>query len=486
MAKSIEEGIIRFPEDMPTDIPMLRNALVEFARLEQDPYVFQALLYFFSSLIEDSNLDINNVGAITALWNSCRAELRKSDEFIFHNATTCSQTDSVIDRLNPIATICELRSLAAIHVKGNPSSRLGSIEDDFTIISRGYDWIVRCVYKLNIPETWKAWLELTYEKQPARLFDTPENTGYDIFFHTIEDAANIEGFDAMIPLIKFWLRQALTIVEVWNQRLMVDGDEPVEDGLGASPMPPYPWCDAAYRKMWCRFINDIRDPFSDYPYMVRQEVLRRVSYQQVFEQCWEWVCGATAGVEAKDFDPFEVRAEIHNRVLTMIVDEYQPQYPDIQAMLEKEFGRRVEGERGQLLAEGPIVSTCSLEEDLQATRSSLKLCENSYNPATTHRWMGEMELTEDVQFETYGPLIDLTQFTFVKQPAAGDFCSWCQNEISLSNSHAMRCLVPVSCKDTFHACCLADWVNSVSKISNFCPNCMIQMTYQKRTQRKVG
>jgi len=90
--------------------------------------------------------------------------------------------------------------------------------------------------------------------------------------------------------------------------------------------------------------------------------------------------------------------------------------------------------------------------------------------------MGLMDLTEDFQFTTYGPLIDFTQFTFVKQLAAGDFCSWCQDEISLSSSHAMRCLVPVSCKDTFRACCLADWVNSVSKISNFCPNCMIQMT----------
>jgi|SRR5690242_12036771 len=166
---------------------------------------------------------------------------------------------------------------------------------------------------------------------------------------------------------------------------MVDGDELVEDGLGTSPMPPYPWRDAAYRKMWYRFINDIRDPFSDYPYMVRQEVLRKISYQQVFEQCWEWVCGSTAGVQAKDFDPFEVRAEIHNRVPTMIVNEYQPQYLGTQAVLEKEFGRHVEGKRGQLLAEGPIVSTSSLEVDLQPTHFSVKLCKKFYNPATTHR-----------------------------------------------------------------------------------------------------
>ncbi|KAJ4986963.1 hypothetical protein SVAN01_07504 [Stagonosporopsis vannaccii] len=343
-------------------------------------------------------------------------------------------------------------------MKGDPmDSCVDSIGDGYTIVSRGYDWTVRCVYQLHIPETWKTWLETMYEKQPEKIVDHAEHNRDDSFLDTVVAAANIGGFETMIPLVKFWLRQVFTIVEVWNTRLMVEGNE-------ESSMPPYQWCEAAYYKMWYRFRNELRDPFSDYPYVLRQELLRKLSYQRVFEHCWGWVYQVTVEIGAKDFDPSEVRETIHSLVLTAVQNKFQTRYRGTESVLKEEFGSRTGDERYQLLDEGPLVSVFSLEGDLHATSSVLDLCEEFYYSADEDEdaYMGELEMTEDVEMEAYGSLIELAQFTTVKQPAPDDFCSCCQEMIFLGDSHEMRCLVPVACNDTFHASCLADWVNSTS------------------------
>jgi hypothetical protein len=87
--------------------------------------------------------------------------------------------------------------------------------------------------------------------------------------------------------------------------------------------------------------------------------------------------------------------------------------------------------------------------------------------------------------EVYGPLVDITQFTVGKEFDADDFCTWCQTTISSGDSDAKRCIVPVSCSNTFHAECLGEWVNGVSLSSNLCPNCKVQMTSMQRARRPL-
>ena len=507
-APTFEGFDIRFPEDTPVVIPCLENALTIFAWQPNDSYVFQVLIYFFSTLIPASNTysrtDETN---ILHVWEVRRKELDNPYHPTFRSIETCKQADAVIKQLDPIATYCGLAEIASMHLHGNPKSYLNHIEADYTIVNRGHDWILRCAFELNISRKWKTWLRLMHEKQPYKILDLPSHSideGEFIFLNTMWAAAEHDGFDAMIILIKFWLRQAMTIVEVWDVRLTVEGNQ-------GGPMPPYAWCVGAYEKMWHRFRNDLRDPFSEYPYKLRQEMLREISYMRVFEECWRWVCLATQDSTAEDFDPYEVRVAVYNHVLTDVRNAFQPRNPSTADMLEETFGERNEHGGCQLLAESPIVNVNNLEDDLRERKSLCDgLCKEYYPglPDMTQEEydalypdsddehnmeseseaevdMLELELTEDVELEAYGRQIDIDQFTVWKRPAAGDFCTWCQTEIVLADSWLRRCVVPVTCSDAFHAGCLSGWINSASATSHQCPNCKVQMTSQKRPRRPV-
>ncbi|KAF3031509.1 hypothetical protein E8E12_001958 [Didymella heteroderae] len=287
---------------------------------------------------------------------------------------------------------------------------------------------------------------LMYEKQPYKILDEPSTTideDEDIFIATLHAAADIGGFDAMIPVIKFWLRQALTIVEVWDVRLQVRGD-------ADAVMPSYNWCVAAYEKMWHRFKNEVRNPLSDYPYMVREQLLRDVHYTRVFEEGWKWTDLATQDIEAQDFDPHEIRKAIYEHVLKLVRDEFQPRNLGTQEALEQVFGAKTENKEHFLLAESPVVFVDNLGNDLR-TRLSIYdgLCQGFYPdlPTMTDAEYDAMYLDseaeydqdeyepvplEDVEVEALGPSIDVAGFTRIKEPDADDFCTICQEQITLA------------------------------------------------------
>lgn len=345
-----------------------------------------------------------------------------------------------------------------------------------------------------------------YEKQPYKILDLPStrfDEGEHIFINTLHTAADIGGFDAMIPVTKFWIRQTLTIVQVWDVRFHVEGDE-------GALMPSYEWCVAAYEKMWQCSKNEVRNPLSEYPYMVRHELLRDIQFMRVFEECWKWIALATQGIHAQDFDPYEVRVAVLKYVLTLARNEFQPRNFSTQEELEKAFGAKTEGSGYVLLAERPVVYVGNLDNDLRERPSlHVGLCKEFYPhlPNMTQAEyeamypdseddsendsdgsesdLGELELPPDVVVEAYGPLIDIAKFTWEKEPDAGGFCTWCQTFIALLDPEEQRCVVPMTCSDTFHAECLEGWVNGPASNSSDCPNCKVQMTSQQRPRRKA-
>ncbi|KAF3032235.1 hypothetical protein E8E11_002389 [Didymella keratinophila] len=247
-----------------------------------------------------------------------------------------------------------MRQYASVFVRhSSPTTARSFVGEEYTVISRAHDWVVRCALELDIPYKWKSWLQLMYKKQPYKILDEPSTTideDEDVFLATLQAAANIGGFDTTIPVIKFWLRQVLTVIQVWDVCLHVRGDR------DAFIMPTYDWCMAAYEKMWHRFKNELRNPLSDYPYVVREQLLRDVHYMRLFEECWKWTGLATQGIKVQDFDPYEIRTAIHEHVLKLVRDEFQPRNLGTQEMLEQVFGAKTEKNEYFLLAENPAVS----------------------------------------------------------------------------------------------------------------------------------
>lgn len=499
-ARPLDECDIRFPDDVCVDIPVLRNAFYILDQRSQDPHVLQTLIYFFSCLLQVPNRSLSNDG-VSQLWDACRARLHNPYHFIFHDVETSEEVDAVINELDPIVTFRGLALQAAAHLKGNPKHRLQYNGYEFTMVNRGYDWIVRCVYEFDIPPIWKPWLDTMYEQQPYKILDLSGHCideGNYIFLNSVAAAAHLDGFDSMVPLIKFWLRQALTIVQVWDFRLTVEGD-------GQGTLPPYAWCVAAYEKMWHRFRNELRDPFSEYPYMLRQTLLREIKYMRVFEDCWRWVHYITRDLATEDFDPYEVRCAVYQSILTTVQNEYQPRNHSTAQVLKEAFGENDRSEWLQLFAENPVVTIDNLEEDLREQYSLYDgLCDFIYDfPDATPENLDELysdsdaelysdedtvmeyEPAEDVEVEVYGPRIDIAQFTSAKQATADDFCTWCQDEISPHGLNEKCCVVPLTCSDSFHAGCLDAWVNGASKNFDKCPNCKVQMTNRRRARRPI-
>lgn len=501
-ALTFEESGIRFPEDTPVIIPCLQNALNLVSQQDEDPLVFQSLIIFFSTLLAGPALShaISDRVVIDA-WRICQRDLANPYHFCNASVQTCRQTDAIIDQLEPVETILEMHRYASVLVQhSSPVSTHLFVGQQYTIISRAHDWVVRCAFQLDIPYKWKSWLQLMYEKQPYRILDGPStiiDEDEDVFLATLHAAAKIGGFDAKIPAIKFWLRQVLTVVQVWDLHLQIWGDV---DTL----MPSYDWCVAAYERMWYRFKNELRNPLSDYPYVVREQLLLDVHYMRVFEECWKWTNLATEDIKAQEFDPYETCTTIYENVIKLVRDEFQPRDFSTQDLLKQVFGAATEKNEYFLLAESPVVFLDNLQDDLRPRPSVYDgLCREFYPdlPSMTEaeydamypdleaeydEYEYEPIPLEDIEVEAFGPRIDIDGFTHTKKPVIGDFCTICQERITLNKSDVLRCVVPVVCSDTFHAECLGTWVNSTAKTCNTCPHCKARMTKYQRPVRAVG
>lgn len=500
-APTFEKLGIRFPEDTPTTISCLQKALHLLLQQEEDPDVFQTLIYFFSTLLSGPSLSQTVPDQILAdAWRTFQGDLANPYHFCNGGIQASKQFDAIINQLDPVGTCQEMRQYASVFVRhSTPVIARSHVGDEYTMISRAHDWVVRCAFELDIPCKWKSWLQLMYEKQPYKILDEPSTTideDGDIFLATLHAAANIDGFDAMIPAIKFWLRQVLTVVQVWDVCLQIGGDS---DAL----MPSYDWCVAAYEKMWYRFKNELRNPLSDYPYMVREQLLRDFHYMRVFEECWKWTDLTTQGIKAQDFDPYEIRTAVYEYVIKLVRDEFQLRNFSTQEILEQVFGGKTENNEYFILAEDPVVFVDNLQNDLRPRPSIYDgLCQEFYPDLPTMRdaeyeamYPGseaeydkdeyEPAPLEDFEVEAFGPRIDIADFAHTKEPEPGDFCTICQEQNTLGESHALRCVVPVVCSDTFHAECLGAWVNSTAKICNTCPHCKARMTKYQRPVRAV-
>ncbi|KAJ8117428.1 hypothetical protein OPT61_g1366 [Boeremia exigua] len=514
ISHSLEEYGIRFPEDMPIILPCLRRAF-DIARIQRsnNPYVLEALLYFFSYLVADSyNNERSGDAAIFTAWDTTVSRV-VADSILtpLHSHDACRKAEDIIEQLDPLATYRELQSASDDCMsKAIPYARE---EQGFAVLDRGDDWIIRCAYELDLTTTWRRWLYLMYKKQPCETtdprsftIDDPERRFYNsepIFLDTISAAERLHGIEATIPLIKFWLRQTLTLVEIWSLYLTLKDDQ---DEM----IPTHDWFVCAYQKMSHRFHCDVRDPFSEYPYTIRQDVLGKLSYLQVFEQCWGWVSLASQTTTASEFDPFEVRLTLHNDLLNLVRSTYHPQEHRTTRVLEESFGVQNTSREGgyQLLAESPIVNVNLLDSEVGGYGHLIRSILEIFNPLPSMEgtedgildYRGydsvedyesafdddiEMDLAEDVELEAHGPPINIAQFTVDKEPAEDAFCTFCQEQITSAHTDDMRCIKPTACSDVFHAKCLDSWVNSTSGNSNRCPNCKVQMTVERRLRRQV-
>lgn len=516
---TFEESGLRYEFDRPVAIPSLKRALQLLAREGPDPHRLRMLIFFFSSLIrhvfrlpfqsdnsaDEQARDITDDLAMR-YWKSDKANLENLKSFWYRDLRTLFRVHAVIEQLDPIATFREVNRLAKINIHGPPGTSLNQEngwKGKFTMMNRGYDWLIRCAFKLEIPNMWKKWLQVMYQKQPCQVYDEDyqhEYQGALAFEMSVIKAGRSRQrwSENIIPLTAFWLRQALTIVNVWNTRLAVDAHR-IDDGDDA--MPPYSWCVAAYEKMRDHFLNDMEHPFSAYPYDLRLRVLRKLDYMTVFEDCWGLVHEACSTAEANSFNFFQVRRDVHNAIVQKVRNVLRRQIPgnvidDLDLAFENTFERPNEQGKYWLLIEGPQIEPYALQYDLQEWRAlhngmcdqwyPLPLFEEEESDDFSDIAGLEFELPEDVEFEVYGPRINIAEFTVSKKESDADaFCTWCQDMVSSADSGAKRCVVPMACSDTFHAECLDIWVNGASRSSNLCPNCKVRMTPMQRARRPI-
>lgn len=501
-----DQSGIRFAEDRPIKITCLEDAIIIFHKTSDDPYVFQALIFFLSTLLSTQLMhDQLHELQILHMWNIRRQDMTNSYRFVYRDIETCTKVLDIIEQLDPNATCRVLGGMAAAHLQGFPSSGNNHVNEGYTIVNRGHDWIVRCAWESDIDDRYKEWLRLMYEKQPCKMVDVPSglvDEGKFTYIETLWTAAQSDGFEVMIPVIKFWLRQALTMVNIWHCcfQTRVEGVE--------TPLP-YEWCVASYDKMWYQFKKELQNPFSDYPYKVREQ-LQKMSYMRVFEECWKWV--KLAAQSKEDFEMHEVRKLVYNHMLVMARNEFEPHEQSTMRVLKKSFGdHQIYGEYN-ILGEEPVVYLHNLNDyphlrEIQSLHDGLckefypnlpDISQEEYDvryPVSEQEIgsesVSEMDLDDadlqsgGIQDEAYGPRIDISQFTFDKPSDENDYCAICQTDITLGGSYEQRCIVTVDCLHVFHAECLDEWVNGAMENSNTCPQCRALITSQRRPRREM-
>ena len=521
---TFEEAGLRWADDTPVVITSLRQAMQLLAQECPDPYALRLLIFFFSSLYRPDRLESSQEpsdAVVLRHWKSERDILEDIETWWQRDDELTDRLHAVIDQLDAIATFREVSRLAKANIHGNVWMTLNDEpgwKGTYTAMNRGFDWMVRCAFELELPDAWKQWLQLMYQKQPCQ--ETCESIGYyqhefanPAFDMSIREAAlpRPDWVEHIIPLTEFWVRQALTIAHVWNMRLSTEAHQiQGEDDV----MPPYPWCMAAYDKMRDRFHRCLEDPFSSYPYQLRLNVLRKLEYYSVFEECWGLVCEACPASDASSFNFVQVRLAVYHAVIRKAREVLRLRrgmpgnttddlntIDDLDLAFEESFERFDEHGKYRLLQEVPEIETYELQYELLQWRALRNgMCDQWYPLPFEEDWDEEessdgdsddmenieFEPAEDVQMEVYGPRIDIAQFTVDTMECGADaFCTWCQDTISPTESWEKRCVKPMSCSDIFHAECLNEWVNGVSQSSNLCPNCKMQMTPKQRARRPI-
>ncbi|KAJ4355056.1 hypothetical protein N0V95_003274 [Ascochyta clinopodiicola] len=493
---------IRFADDTPVVIPCLQRAMTICLQHFNDPYVFQALIFFFATLFSGRPLyGSQDEEQIMKLWERGLTELSNPYRNVYRNAETCGQVDAVIERLPPLETFEELQVAATFYLRGDPGLTDPRVPSDYAIVNRGHDWIVRCALEGDLPEYVKGWLQLMYQKQPDKIIDSPsyfDIAGTFEFEGSLWNAIRVDGLAGIVPVIKFYLRQALTIADLWETWVSVD----MSFLTSRSFMPDYSWCVATYDAMWYQFKKDLRDPFSEYPYHIRDQ-LKLLSYMSVFEECWQWVYLEAGQMNAENFNGHNVRLQVYNNVLTKVRDVLS-YGSDITGILYQGFGSH------SLVTEERIRHITQADnypylDDILVLKDGLCKLFYPHLPAMTpEQYDARFPVTEpeddmdsdsgmdlhydelqldDVEIEAYGARLGLADLILDKQPDADDICTICQAGFSLVGSAEQRCVGPIGCLDVFHAECLDDWVNGASKTSNLCPNCQTEITTQQRPRR---
>ena len=337
--RTFEDCGIRWHEDELVGVPCLQKALTVYKEMRVDPYAFQALIYFLSSLLPHSDpmYHHQHESRILYTWVIRAKDLGMLRYHIYRDEYTHKELLKLLNQLDPIEICMELEIIAASCVGGRScSEKLSSY--GFITVDRGYVWIIRCEYECDIPDLYKSWLQLTYEEQPHKIADLPSrqtDKGDFTFAKSLQTAADGIGLhDGIIPTTKFWTRQALTIVDVWDHSVQAEVDR-------QDLMPSYKWCVTLYYEMWNRCQEDLRDPFSTYSYENRR-LLSKISYMRVFEECWQGGQVATQGLTGvDDFNFKRVQKEVYNHVLITVRDQWQPKSFGTSAALQQEFGNRI-------------------------------------------------------------------------------------------------------------------------------------------------
>ncbi|KAF9697705.1 hypothetical protein EKO04_003978 [Ascochyta lentis] len=452
---------IRIPEDTPVAIPCLQDAITACVQYFNDPHVLRAVIFFFSSVIRprspDRPLDQQQV---LQRWTVRMEELSNPYHQFYRDSETGGRVDAIINQLHPLLTYQELQVAANTSLRGDPQMTGWRIHQGYVMVDRGYDWIVRCALECDVPEYAKVWLQLMYERQPYIAIDTPsysQDPGTFPFMLGMWNAARLNGVEAMIPVIKFYLRQAMLVADLWESWVSADVGSLAE----RSCMPDYSWCVAAYKEMWQGFQKVLQDPFSEYPYQVRDQ-MKLLSYMRVFEECWEWVHAASGDVHVGDFSGHDVRARVHNDLLAKVRDEFKDNLTNIAEILEQAFGSY------DLILETRVIGITHVSgypylDEVQYLEAGL--CRSFYPhlPGMTQEqydarypvsdsdsisvdWSDtdfeddEYELV-DIEIEAYGARLNLADFTVDKQPGADDICTICQTEVSLGDSNQQRCMI---------------------------------------------
>lgn len=139
-APTFEKSGVRFAEDTPVVIPCVEEALAILSRQDEDPYVFQTLIYFFSTLLPGPHLSRPLDGRnIINVWWIRRHDLNNLYGLFYGSIQACRQVDAIITQLDPIAAYQQLQQLARAHLRGSPNSRSHNVGEEYTIVNRGHD-----------------------------------------------------------------------------------------------------------------------------------------------------------------------------------------------------------------------------------------------------------------------------------------------------------------------------------------------------------
>lgn len=516
---------IRYPDNRPVELLYLNDLLGFYNEDPQGPHVFLGLIQFYTLLTDLALGDHWASDDLIHRWEKCRQELKNPKNRFYHDEATCEQTLAMIAQLPPVDAYRELTEAIVENMHGE-RIEMSPYFREYVSVSRNWDYVICCAAACHdlTPEC-QSYLHVMYQMQPFKSVDTDweewsdgrnatlwEDWGHgtNLLKDTITHAAGLDGDGPetmVVPMVKFWLRQVLTVMKVWNVALHT---------TGTMDMPEYGWFVAAYERLWERHQALISNPFSDYPYLLRQELLSRIQYSAVFEHCWKLVSSVAELTPMVQFDPVMVSSNLYTFVVQTVKEVLETWRLDTQFLTEH-FG---DDNKYLILTEGSLVPISSIQDSVVQHRYLVNGLGDQFYPLdfdpdeggyasdegsdADDEGAGEQSGDEDddersdrgyrvieydvyqpVELEAYGSDIDLDSFVIETSSSNGAFCTFCQDDV-FAIFGGQRCVQPRTCSHTFHAQCVYDWVNSASSSSNLCPNCKVQMTPEQRPRRPLG